>query len=537
MTTEDESSNDEEYGPAIPLPVDVTGKVDIADEQGGEKVGQFGEVRDTTREICDVDGIDEHDDHNGGDGDHGGESDGRVGDDASRLDARLDNGGAEGKEAGEELGFRAVVPHVNDGSEVHRNGGGRIRKDISDTSARGPTKRPRREVDLERMQLDELPSARLYERSFMHQSVVTHVVSANRPGFIITASCDGVVKFWKKTETGIEFVKRFNAHLGPVTSLVLSSDDFMVASLSKSVKSVCVFDVIAFDLIRSFSLEFVPSIFQWVHGRDSPRQLLAIAHDDAPQVDLFRVLEDALVWKSFSSIHEHPLSLMIYNEVYDTIVSTDTKGFIEYWSTEAEALHPEVKFKFKIETDLFEFVAAGTRPISLDVSPDGKHFACLSLDRHLRIFNFLTGKMETKINLTLDELKKSQEEGQVRGLPESDSLDPGDYGRRVAREKVLDTLIEQQAETLSRPNAIFDTSGRFVLFATMFGIQILSLHTNQIVRALGAGESAERFMRLAIFQPGATVRERSSVSPYVVSYGSKMLLIILICRFSRLICI
>lgn len=37
----------------------------------------------------------------------------------------------------------------------------------------------------------------------------------NRTGFIITASCDGHVKFWKKCEeAGIEFVKHFRSHLG-----------------------------------------------------------------------------------------------------------------------------------------------------------------------------------------------------------------------------------------------------------------------------------------------------------------------------------
>ena len=36
-----------------------------------------------------------------------------------------------------------------------------------------------------------------------------------RNGFLVTASCDGHVKFWKKSnEKGIEFVKHFRSHLG-----------------------------------------------------------------------------------------------------------------------------------------------------------------------------------------------------------------------------------------------------------------------------------------------------------------------------------
>jgi hypothetical protein len=34
--------------------------------------------------------------------------------------------------------------------------------------------------------------------------------------FIITGSVDGHLKFWKKQETGIEFVKHYRAHLGAV---------------------------------------------------------------------------------------------------------------------------------------------------------------------------------------------------------------------------------------------------------------------------------------------------------------------------------
>ena len=37
-----------------------------------------------------------------------------------------------------------------------------------------------------------------------------------RTDFLVTASCDGHVKFWKKTEEGIEFVKHFRSHLGTV---------------------------------------------------------------------------------------------------------------------------------------------------------------------------------------------------------------------------------------------------------------------------------------------------------------------------------
>ena len=40
-----------------------------------------------------------------------------------------------------------------------------------------------------------------------------------RSNFLITASCDGHIKFWKKTnEEGLVFVKHFRTHLGELLS-------------------------------------------------------------------------------------------------------------------------------------------------------------------------------------------------------------------------------------------------------------------------------------------------------------------------------
>ena len=57
----------------------------------------------------------------------------------------------------------------------------------------------------------------MYERSFMHRDLVTHISVAKSAEFIITGSCDGHVKFWKKMPDNIEFVKHFQAHLGTIS--------------------------------------------------------------------------------------------------------------------------------------------------------------------------------------------------------------------------------------------------------------------------------------------------------------------------------
>lgn len=67
-------------------------------------------------------------------------------------------------------------------------------------------------LQYEKLYLENLPDAECYEKSYMHRDVITHVV-VSKTDFVITASCDGHVKFWKKMEEDIEFVKHFRAHM------------------------------------------------------------------------------------------------------------------------------------------------------------------------------------------------------------------------------------------------------------------------------------------------------------------------------------
>ena len=48
-----------------------------------------------------------------------------------------------------------------------------------------------------------------------------------------------------------------------------------------------------------------------------------------------------------------------YNEVYDVSISCDTAGMIEYWAGQKRdfGFPKNLKFEYKTDTDLFEFVA------------------------------------------------------------------------------------------------------------------------------------------------------------------------------------
>ena len=107
-----------------------------------------------------------------------------------------------------------------------------------------------------RLALGTMPSAEMYERSYMHRDHVTHVVVTSTD-FIVTASRDGQIKFWKKMQKGLEFVKHFRAHLAPISCVAVSHDGTMLATTAAD-KAFKVFDVLSFDMINWVKLDFIP---------------------------------------------------------------------------------------------------------------------------------------------------------------------------------------------------------------------------------------------------------------------------------------
>lgn len=104
----------------------------------------------------------------------------------------------------------------------------------------------------------------------MHRDVLSHVL-VTATHFLLTASVDGHLKFWKKQtsqqtaagEPGIEFVKHYRAHLAPILALVASADGLIAATLAADgtvgeeggLGSVKVFDVENFGGSLSFNVE------------------------------------------------------------------------------------------------------------------------------------------------------------------------------------------------------------------------------------------------------------------------------------------
>lgn len=133
----------------------------------------------------------------------------------------------------------------------------------------------------------------MYEKSFMHRETMQFVL-VTKTNFIITTSMDGHLKFWKKCETGIEFVKTYRAHLAPITAVALSDDGLMLASASLLDQTLKVYDVINFgnrvlilDMINMVKLQFKPKAICWTFKKGDAMASIAVSDAESTDIHLF----------------------------------------------------------------------------------------------------------------------------------------------------------------------------------------------------------------------------------------------------------
>ncbi|KAL6196131.1 hypothetical protein ACLB2K_031746 [Fragaria x ananassa] len=352
-----------------------------------------------------------------------------------------------------------------------------------------PRVRPKRPLQFEQAYLDALPSALMYEKSYMHRDVVTHV-AVSAAEFVVTGSVDGHLKFWKKKPIGIEFAKHFRSHLGPIEGLAVSADGLLCCTISND-PSVKIYDVVNYDMMVMIQTSFVPGAIEWVYKQGDVKARLAISDRNSSSVHIFDARAGENKPLISRKIHLGPVKIMKYNHEYDTVISADEKGMIEYWNP-ATLEFPEngMKFRFKSDTNLFDIVKCKTSVSSIEVSPDGKQFSVTSPDRRIRVFWFLTGK----IRRIYDESLEVAQDLQRSDVPLY-QLEAIDFGRRMAVEKEI-----EKTETTPQPNAVFDESSNFLIYPTLLGIKVVNLQTNKVARILGKVENSDRFLRIALYQ-------------------------------------
>jgi peptidylprolyl isomerase domain and WD repeat-containing protein 1 len=335
----------------------------------------------------------------------------------------------------------------------------------------------RKTIPFESIYASNLPSSESYERSFMHRDVITHVM-VTKTDFVITASIDGHIKFWKKQSIGIEFVKHFRTHLGPITDLCANTTGTLLASISTD-KTLKVFDIINFDMIHMIQLEYKPHSTQWCHSSGDAIPAIAVSDSDSNKIYTYDATADNKPLHVIDRVHTNPVICMKYNSMFSTMISVDTKGMLDYWmSHRNDYKFPQniVDFDSKLDTDLYELAKNKTIPHDISFSNDGKLFAAICSDRKVRVFKFLTGKLIRVFDESLQQLTSLQQMQQQ--LPNME------FGRRMAMERDL-----EKSEAFKYERISFDESGYFIAYPTMLGIKIVNWYTNKCVKMLGKGEN------------------------------------------------
>lgn len=222
-----------------------------------------------------------------------------------------------------------------------------------------PAKKKRRTLPHESLYLAALPCSVRYSKSLMHKAVLSSVTVTSHTDFLITASVDGQVSFWKKVaagEGGVDFVKEFKAHDGEITSVSTSWDGRNYASAGRD-GSIKIWDVETFDLITVINVEKTPTSICWVHGRGRGGiPLLAVGNENDGEIAVFDGRgEKESPLHVLKGLHRKPVVAMAYNSHFDCVVSADNGGMLEYWQPSGTYEKPDNVFQMKSSTNLFDF--------------------------------------------------------------------------------------------------------------------------------------------------------------------------------------
>ena len=368
-------------------------------------------------------------------------------------------------------------------------------KNLKPTTDFGPLACPKRRRERQVVHRDSylanLPSASMYEQSFMHRNDLSHVVGhpTGATDYLATASIDGHVKFWKKSRSGIEFVKHYRGHIGPLAGLTMSPDGRYIVSVGLEDHKLKVFDVANFDMMSLFKLSFKPTAVCFVGyamvAISSGREVHIVPLFPVDALDLgVEGVQETVAWKgdwstqpdevigSPSEPREEPMKMayvqstlrrhtgavhrLLYLPTTKVVVSLDKEGGLELW-------HPKEKFPFptkpscgvayscKSDTDFFELRKRGTVGFSMAASIKEDLLAVMCADTRLRLFNLRSGKLIRVYDEDIDSLVNSDSKF-VRGM------DQQDLGRRVAHDR--DLMLSSDCW---RVTAQFDETGAFLL--------------------------------------------------------------------------
>lgn len=361
----------------------------------------------------------------------------------------------------------------------------------------------------------EIPTNSQYHVSYMHRDVVTHAVHSPKHGYVVTASQDGVVKFWKRISVAeesdessqsqsecLEFVKSFTAHVGALVNLQVSHEGDTVVSVGVD-RVVKVYDVSTFDVTGMIKIN--PDQGDIIGPAVVLVDSLALALDGRILVYAL----DTLSLLNTVQLHAAPITAMVFNPLHQCVLSTDRKGIVELWNaSDGSSTVNGVTYTSKSETDLYVFCQKKT--FCLTAATSGAHYALYGANGILYLLHHATGKVVVKF----DERSKVYDESfSTLGM---DALE---YGKRAAteREMAQESPIFGSSEVGSdlhqSLSLTFDGTGNFLLVPTMVGIKVLDWARRKVVKIVGKDDASElRFLTVCLCEGDAKVNQQMQMA-------------------------
>lgn len=105
------------------------------------------------------------------------------------------------------------------------------------------------------------------------------------------------------------------------------------------------------------------------------------------------------------------------------------------------------------------------------------------------MFDFASGKLHRTYDESLQTITDMQQAGTA-----IQKLEDVEFGRRMGVERDLDHPL-----TRPRMNVIFDETGNFILYGSMYGVKVINVLTNKVVKVYGQEESF-RPLHLCMYQ-------------------------------------
>lgn len=433
------------------------------------------------------------------------------------------------------------------------------------------------------VEAENIPSSHHYHVSWMHSDIVTVVVSSEKHGFVITASRDGVVKFWKRLPVTrsynseqqdkkrtvapcLEFCKSYVAHTAPVSALAMDVHGDCVASVAND-GVVKYYDVGSFDVssYHRTNLDLGTSAC-WISLDAS---VLAVSSRSSGHIFVFTPHHGGSHLQTLTLHGSNVVTSIVYNPVHNCAMSCDTQGIIEFWGAsvtqegdDSTLDEPTVNgdgqnevgitklrvggpvgashgfnYASKAETHLhrllkkktYVIAACLTRYGGSDSSKRSKEqikYALYCADHRIRILDHSSGEFD----VTFDERLSSYENDLYSKAPYR--LDAIEYGQRAAIEKEISegstlfsagiTASGQRSQTPQRLSLTFDPSGRYLIYPTIMGLKCLDWSKKKLFCLTGKADASQvRFTGVCLAAGNAKANIQLQLARGDISFANR----------------